>query len=481
MQPLKAKASIADIHAYQTGPFISTILREYDMRGIVGDTLTINNAYTLGLCFGTLLREQGGKTIATCYDGRLTSPDLHAALTQGLAETGCDIKAVGMGPTPLLYFAGHHLQTDAAIMVTGSHNAAHYNGFKMVLRNKPFYGAAIQDLGARAIDKHWKVSRDIGTLENITIDDAYLARLMVEATHMRPLKVVWDAGNGAAGPLLQALTAQLPGTHILLHADVDGRFPNHHPDPTVDANMVDLQKAVLAHKADLGIAFDGDGDRIGAVDEQGRIIRCDALLALYATEVLQNHPGATVIGDIKCSADLFKAIAASGGTPIMWKTGHSLIKSKMTETGAPLAGELSGHIFFADRFYGHDDALYGALRLLGIVSAGSVPLSALLTHMPARAGTAELRIDVPEAGKFTLMERIKSKLSKAFEGTGATLSTIDGIRMDWNNGWMLMRASNTQNCLVARLEADSPATLALYRTQLSGILSSEGLKLPLEG
>lgn len=459
--------------------FHPSILREYDVRGLVGDTLNEADAYALGLSFGTILRRAGGKSIATGYDGRASSPALHDALVKGLCETGCDATAVGIGPTPMIYFAARHLKTDAAIMVTGSHNPSAFNGFKMVLKNKPFYGDAIQAMGRQAASGDWDYAQ-AGTLKAQDVRDAYVDRLLTDLTSDRALNIVWDCGNGAAGDVLKALVKRLPGGHTVLFGDIDGNFPNHHPDPTVDKNLEALRAKVLETGADLGIAFDGDGDRIGAVDEKGGIIRSDMLLALYAGEVIHNNPGATIIGDVKCSGALFAEIARLGGNPIMWKTGHSLIKAKMAETKAPLAGELSGHIFFADKYYGFDDALYCSIRLLNILGRDQKTLSQHLAHLPTRMGTPEIRIDVDDAKKFAVVDRLKVFLRKAFEGQDYALSDIDGIRLDGPQGWLLVRASNTQGCLVARIEAQTPEILDLLHTRLSEALASEHLGLPLE-
>lgn len=455
--------------------FHDNILREYDIRGIVGKTLSVQDAKALGLSFGTIVRRAGGKTIAAGYDGRMSSPDLHAALVDGLAQTGCDVTTLGVGPTPMTYFAAHHLKTDAAIMVTGSHNPSDYNGFKMVLKNKPFYGAAIQALGEQSARGDWDIAEQPGRVSTVDISNAYIARLMADLTPGKPLNIVWDAGNGSAGDILNMLVKKLPGKHTVLFGDIDGNFPNHHPDPTVDKNLAALQAEMKKQGADLGIAFDGDGDRIGAVDDKGNVIRCDMLLALYAADVIKNNPGATIIGDVKCSGALFTEIARLGGTPLMWKTGHSLVKAKMAETGSPLAGELSGHIFFADKYYGFDDALYCAVRLLNIVGAADKALSQLLSHLPTRLGTPEMRFHVDEAKKFATATRLKEHLAKSFAGLGYTLSDIDGIRLDGPQGWLLVRPSNTEACLVARIEAQTPEILEFLQDRLAAALKAEDL------
>ncbi len=446
--------------------FDPTILREYDIRGQIGKNLSADDAYALGLAFGTFVaRENGGKTGTICvgYDGRLTSPAFCDALTKGLLETGQNVTQVGLGPTPMLYFAVKDRKADAGVMITGSHNPSDYNGFKMALQNSPVFGAAIQKIGEIAESGDF-ISGE-GALEVVDIQDRYVDRLMKDFTGTRDLKVAWDAGNGAAGEILRRLVKRLPGTHTLLFDDIDGNFPNHHPDPTVDKNLIDLQKAVADNSCDLGIAFDGDGDRIGVVDERGSVLRCDILMTLYAREVLETHPGAAIIGDVKCSQVMFDEINKMGGKAVMWKTGHSLIKDKMRELSAPLAGELSGHIFFADKYYGFDDALYCAIRLLNEVDHASGALSSLTAHLPRLHNTPEIRIDVDEAEKFDLVPRI----AKALEGNlpaGMVADNIDGIRISSDKGWWLLRPSNTQDVLVCRAEASSEEDLKIFKKMI---------------
>jgi phosphomannomutase len=472
MQPLPAMPQPLKFHP--------STLREYDIRGVVGKTLNAGDAYALGLSFGTIARRAGGASVVAGYDGRLSSPELHANLLEGLRKTGCDVTSLGVGPTPMTYFAAYHLKADAAVMVTGSHNPSDYNGFKMVLKNKPFYGTDIQSLGQQSEEGDWDIAPTPGRQSEIDVQSAYLARLMQDFVPGRPLNVVWDAGNGSAGDILGMLVKKLPGKHTVLFGDIDGTFPNHHPDPTVDKNLVSLQKKMKEVGADLGIALDGDGDRIGAIDENGTIIRCDMLLALYAAEIIKARPGSTIIGDVKCSGALFTEIKRLGGTPLMWKTGHSLVKAKMAETKSPLAGELSGHIFFADKYYGFDDALYCAIRLLNIVGSSAKQLSEHLAHLPTRLGTPEIRFEVDDAKKFEIAVRLKAHLTQMFEGQGYTLSDIDGIRLDGPQGWLLIRPSNTQPAMVARIEAQTPEILELLRRRLNEALSRELLSLPAE-
>ena len=338
--------------------FDPTTLREYDIRGTVGRTLSEADAFAIGRCFGSIVARQGGTTTAVGYDGRLSSPQLEEALVKGLSASGIVAVRIGRGPTPMLYYASTTLKTDGAVMVTGSHNPPDYNGFKMVLAGKPFFGEQIRALGDQALAGD-VVEETVATERNVDVAADYVARLLSDWDGGdRLLKVVWDNGNGAAGEVLQRLVAGLPGEHIVLNGTIDGRFPAHHPDPTVPANLQQLISEVAARRADIGIALDGDADRIGLIDDKGRILFGDQLMVLLARDVLRERPGATVIADVKASQVLFDEIARAGGNPLMWRTGHSLIKAKMAETGSPLAGEMSGHIFFADRWYGFDDALY---------------------------------------------------------------------------------------------------------------------------
>ncbi|MEC7122946.1 MAG: phosphomannomutase/phosphoglucomutase, partial [Pseudomonadota bacterium] len=370
--------------------FDPTILREYDIRGIVGQTLTNADARAIGRGFGSMLRARGGQRAALGFDGRLSSPRLHDAVAEGLRAAGVDVTSVGMGPTPMLYFASHVLDVDGGIMITGSHNPPDYNGFKMVMLGKSFFGDDIQALGA--LMAAGDVASGDGGFAEVDLRERYRARLAEEFAPAHRLKIVWDCGNGAAGDIVTALTAGLAADHTVLFGDVDGTFPNHHPDPTVAENLADLIAAVADQGADLGVGFDGDGDRIGVVDDQGRIIWGDQLLAILAEEVLAESPGATIIADVKASQALFDRIAALGGAPLMWRTGHSLIKAKMAETDAPLAGEMSGHIFFKDRYYGFDDALYVAMRLIGRLARTGEKLSALRDRLPDMVNTPEIRI-----------------------------------------------------------------------------------------
>jgi phosphomannomutase len=455
--------------------FDHTAIREYDIRGIIGKTLSTGDAYAVGRGFATMLREKGGTKAAVGYDGRLSSPSMEAATVEGLCDGGVSVLRVGLGPTPMLYFAVRSLSLDGGVMITGSHNPAEYNGFKMMMGKGAFYGAAIKRLAEIAASGAY-AGGPKGASEERPVLDTYVDCLIQDYRGDKTLTVAWDAGNGAAGEAMARLTEKLPGRHHLLYQTIDGNFPNHHPDPTVPKNLVDLQATVAAVKADLGIAFDGDGDRIGVVDGQGRILWGDQLMVLFAREVLAGKPGATIIADVKASQVLFDQIAAAGGQPLMWRTGHSLIKAKMAETGSPLAGEMSGHIFFADRYYGYDDALYAAVRILGIVSRGPESLAAMRDGLPQVINTPELRFPCSEERKFTVVEEVARRLAKA----GARVSDVDGVRVNTDDGWWLLRASNTQDVLVARCESKTAKGLERLKAALSKELSASGVALPTE-
>ena len=453
--------------------FHPSILREYDIRGIVGETLYPADAIAIGRCLATLVRRAGGRRIAVGYDGRLSSPELEAALLAGLLEAGAEVLRVGRGPTPMLYYAATTERTDAAVMVTGSHNPPTHNGFKMMVGGKPFFGRQIAELGTQAAAGDWDPAT--GTSRDIDVAAAYVARLAQDWDGGdRALDVVWDNGNGAAGEVLARLVARLPGTHTILNGDIDGRFPAHHPDPTVAANLAQLIAEVRSRGADVGVAFDGDADRIGLVDDTGAILFGDQLLVLLARDVLATRPGATIIADVKASQVLFDEVARAGGAPLMWKTGHSLIKAKMAETGAPLAGEMSGHIFFADRWYGFDDALYAAVRALGVIARLPGQLSAAREALPAVVNTPELRFACDETRKFAVISEVAARLRAA----GAEVAETDGVRVRTKDGWWLLRASNTQAVLVARAEAADAAGLDRLKAALVAQLEASGLSAP---
>jgi phosphomannomutase len=448
------------------------IFKAYDIRGIVGKTLTPGAVEAIGQAVGSESRERGRSTVAIGRDGRLSGPALSAALTTGLQKSGVDVIDVGQVATPMVYFAAYHLETHSCVMVTGSHNPPDYNGFKMMMGKKSFFGEEIQKLGAIAAKGDWENGQ--GKVDQKDILDAYAARLLKDVKPGKKLKVAWDTGNGAVGVSIRAVVDKLPGEHFVLNEKVDGTFPAHHPDPTVPKNLEQLMAEVKKQGCDLGIAFDGDGDRIGAIDGKGRVLWGDQLLVLWSRDVLKSHPGATIIADVKASQVLFDEIAKAGGKPMMFKTGHSLIKSKMAEIKAPLAGEMSGHIFFADTFYGFDDALYCGLRLLNIVANSKESLAEMRDGLPQPVNTPELRFDCPDERKFGVVEEVKARLKKA----GAKFSDIDGVRVSTKDGWWLLRASNTQPVLVARCEAPDEAGLQRLMTDLKAALSASDVTLP---
>ena len=452
-----------------THQFNPTILREYDIRGIVGDTLTESDAYALGRTFAALALAEGAKRIAVGRDGRTHSGMLEAALIHGLNEGGVDVVQVGMGPSPMLYFATYYLDVDGGLQVTGSHNPADYNGFKLLLKGRSIFGAEIQQIGRRAASGEW--SEGSGSIEEVDIREAYVDRLL-QGFSGKPFRIGWDCGNGAAGPILDMLVERLPGQHHVIFSQVDGRFPNHHPDPTVETNLSDLKQLVAREQLDFGIAFDGDGDRIGAIDSKGRVIWGDQLLMILAEAVLRELPGETIIADVKASQTLFDRIAELGGKPLMWKTGHSLIKAKMKETAAPLAGEMSGHIFFKHRWYGFDDALYAAVRLIEAVSASGKSLTQLKDAMPSAVATPEMRFQVDESRKFAIVDEVRDRLST----DGAKVDATDGVRVSTADGWWLIRASNTQDVLVARAEASDEAGLERLVEQIDAQLAKSGVE-----
>jgi phosphomannomutase len=452
--------------------FDPTILREYDIRGLTGKTLTTKDAHAVGRAFGTIVSRKGGKRVHVGRDGRLTSPELESAAVEGLMECGLEAVRIGMGATPMLYYATFTRESDAGLMITGSHNPSEYNGFKMVLKKKAFFGADILKLGEMAAAGDYVSGKGKESQENVF--DDYIKRLVSDFEGDKPLTVGWDAGNGAAGPAMAALVKHLPGKHVLQYETVDGTFPNHHPDPTVPENLAQLQALVKRENCDLGIAFDGDGDRIGVVDGQGRILWGDQLMTVWARGVIERKPGATIIADVKASQVLFDEVKRMGGSPLMWKTGHSLIKSKMAEVGAPLAGEMSGHIFFADRYYGYDDALYAAVRLLSIVSRSKESLAEIRNRLPQVINTPEIRFPCADDRKFAVVDEVKGRLQSA----KANVNDVDGVRVLTKDGWWLLRASNTQDVLVARCESTSEDGLKRLKSDLVAQLTQSGVTPP---
>ncbi|MBC2669911.1 phosphoglucomutase/phosphomannomutase PgmG [Novosphingobium piscinae] len=459
-------------------PLPPAILREYDIRGVFGETLGPDDARAIGRSFATLVRRAGGSRVAVGYDGRLSSPVLEHALVEGLTASGVDVVRIGLGPTPMLYFAEASMEdVQGGIQVTGSHNPANHNGFKLVLEGHPVFGEALQRLGAIAAAGDW--CDGIGRIETREVLNGYVGRLAAELDGIAPaaldgLRLGWDTGNGAAGPAVEALVARLPGTHHLLFTPVDGTFPHHHPDPTDPANLRDLQALVAAKQLDFGVAFDGDGDRLGAIDATGRVIWGDQLLMIFAEDLLRAQPGAAVIADVKASAALFDHVAALGGRAEMWRTGHSLIKSRMKQTGAPLGGEMTGHLFFADRYFGFDDALYAAVRLIGATVRLGRSVTALRGAMPTLATTPELRFAVDPARKQAVIAAVHEQLAAA----GAKVVALDGVRVETADGWWLLRASNTQDMLTARAEARDAAGLARVLAALDAALAGAGVVRP---
>lgn len=449
-----------------------SIFREYDIRGIAGRDLTAEFAEAVGQTYARYIAERApgaGRarfTVSVGWDCRLTSDSYSEALVRGLLAGGVDVVRIGVCPSPLTYFSVFHLDLDGGIMITGSHNPADYNGFKICVGKDTIHGHQIQELRA-IMEKHdFKPAVQPGKVSDFEIIPAYLDHLVKNARPTKKMKVVIDAGNGTACTVAPALFRRLGADVVELFCDMDGRFPNHHPDPTVPANLKDLVGKVIAEKADFGVAFDGDSDRIGLVDEKGRILYGDELMVLFSRDILKELPGATIISEVKSSHRLYADIAARGGKPIMWKTGHSLIKSKMKETKAALAGEMSGHIFFADRYFGYDDAIYAALRIYEIAGKALGPVSSLTSDLPPSFSTPEIRLDCDDALKFKLVEETKRRLSDGRKASD--INDIDGVRVDFGDGWGLVRASNTQPVLVLRFEASSQARM----DELRGIVES---------
>ena len=450
--------------------FNTTILREYDIRGIVGSSLTPSDALALGRTLGTIAAAKSGRIAVVGYDGRTSSPALEEEMCRGLAACGLYVLRIGLVPTPCLYFAAKVLDAAIGVMITGSHNPPEYNGFKIVMNNLPFYGKDIQRLRDLAYRGVW-INGVGGVIESDAMG-AYVTRLVKDQKRGRHLKVAWDPGNGAAGEATLRLARGLPGDHVVINEKIDGSFPNHHPDPTVEENLEQLKAAVAEENCDLGIAFDGDGDRIGVVDNEGEVIWGDQLLAILARDVLARNPEASVLADVKASQVLFDEIKRLNGKPVMCPTGHSIIKSKMAETGAPLAGEMSGHVFFADQYFGFDDALYAAVRLINYVASQPKSLSEIRKELPVMVNTPEIRVDVSEERKFDIVDEIKERLSQE---DGVEVNDIDGVRVNENGGWWLIRASNTQNALVLRCEAKNEADLETLKKRAADQLVASGV------
>ncbi|MEO8131077.1 MAG: phosphomannomutase/phosphoglucomutase [Bryobacteraceae bacterium] len=443
----------------------STIFREYDIRGVADVDLLSPGIEIMGRAIGTYFIRRAGSNINLGRDCRLSSDRLHAALLKGLLLAGCHVTDVGVVPTPLLYFSAFHLQASGGVMITGSHNPAEYNGFKVMAGKSTIHGAEIQEILRIITDEDFASGE--GSLQSCDIVTPYVDEIASRFQFQRRVKVVLDGGNGTAGPAMHRLLEKLNVDATEIFFDMDGRFPNHHPDPTVEENLTHLQQAVKQHGAELGIAFDGDADRIGAIDENGVVIWGDYLLLIYAREILTRKPGATFIGEVKCSQVLYDQLEKLGGKPIMFKTGHSLIKAKMKEEHAELAGEMSGHIFFADQYYGFDDALYAACRLIDIVANSGKPLSAQTAGLPALVSTPEIRLDMPDEIKFDVVAEVAAHFRKTHK-----IFDIDGARVLFPKGWGLVRASNTQPVLVMRFEAETPELLAAYRAEVEAAVQT---------
>ena len=451
-----------------THRFDPSILREYDIRGTVGRTLGPADAVAVGRSFGTRVRRAGGTRVAVGRDGRTTSPMLEAALIEGLTASGIHVVRVGIGPTPMLYFAEATLEVDGGVQVTGSHNPPQDNGFKMMLQGAAFYGDDVADLARLAAVGDWE--QGAGDVTEAEVIDDYVARLRAGHTG-GAFRVGWDAGNGAAGPVIEKLVKLLPGEHHLLFTNIDGDFPHHHPDPTIEANLADLKRLVADKRLDFGLAFDGDGDRIGAVDGLGRVVWGDQILSILAEPVLREEPGAPIIADVKSSQYLFDRIAELGGRPIMWKSGHSVLKAKMKQERAPITGELSGHIFFGQDYYGFDDAQYAAVRLIGALHLIGMGLTEARDRMPPLVNTPELRFAVDPARKAAVVDEVAARLDAA----GVDVNRIDGVRVTTPDGWWLLRASNTQDVLVVRAEAEDDGALARLLAAVDDELGRSGI------
>jgi phosphomannomutase/phosphoglucomutase len=436
-----------------------TIFREYDIRGIADRDLPSEDVSKLGQAIGTLLQRRTGRRINVARDCRLSGERLRDALIHGLIASGCEVTDLGIVPTPVLYYSAFQRKASGAVMITGSHNPSEYNGFKIVCGASTIHGPEIQEL-YRLIQTGDLLVGD-GSVESCDIVPEYVGEIASQFHWDRRIKVAVDAGNGTAGPVMHRLLRRLNVEPVELFFEMDGAFPNHHPDPTVEENLQALAAKVRETGAELGLAFDGDSDRLGAVDEKGEVVWGDYLTLIYAREILSRKPGATFIGEVKCSQVMYDEIERLGGRAVMYKTGHSLIKAKMKEENAELAGEMSGHLFFADRYYGYDDALYAACRLMEIVARSGKPLSAQLDGLPRMVSTPEIRVDCPDEEKFEVIRLVAERFRKTHK-----VIDVDGVRVIFERGWGLARASNTQPVLVLRFEAQSPEWLAQYRREV---------------
>ena len=449
--------------------FNKSIFRAYDIRGIVADTLSVKDAYYIGYNFAKKIKDKFGSiNIIVGYDGRLSSPILEKSLIKGLYDNGANITRIGLCASPMLYYASIRLRAEGAIMITGSHNPSEYNGFKMLTKEGSYYGKQISSLMEIK-----SMPLLYGNIHYFDISNSYITKLVNSISFKKNnLTVVWDPGNGSTGNIVKKLIKHLPGRHILINSDIDGTFPSHHPDPTEEKNLIEIKKSIKKNRADIGIAFDGDGDRIGVVESKGKLISGDKLLLLFAIDILKKKPKAKIIADVKASNLIFKTINNLGGTAIMCKTGHSLIKTKMKKTKALLAGEMSGHIFFSDEYYGFDDALYASIRLLNILSKG-FNLERFLEKFKNLHSTPEIKVYCEDNYKFTVIDKIVKIISKKYKD----VSYIDGIRVNLSFGWWLIRASNTQPAIIVRCEANSRKNLFDLIKELRLILSKFDLKL----
>lgn len=476
--------TLAKMPEYSTKTIDAGILRAYDIRGVFNETLDVDTAFSIGKAFATIIatrRNIPNPRIAAARDGRLSSPALSEALMAGMASAGAEVLDTGLGPTPMLYFAAKHLNADAGIMVTGSHNPPTHNGFKMTIGSLPFYGDDIQEIGQRAASGDLKNGN--GTITDTPVFESYVNRLLQDfrTEGARQLTIVWDPGNGAAGEVVEQLAKRMPGVHYTLNTAIDGTFPSHHPDPTIPANLAEMIAEVKRRGADLGVAFDGDGDRLGAVDAEGNILWGDQMMVFFSRAILAERPGACIIADVKASQALFDDITAHGGRALMWKTGHSLIKAKMIEEKAAIAGEMSGHIFFADKYYGYDDGLYSAVRLIDLVAHSEETLAEMRAGLPALLNTPEIRIDVPAERKFDIVEEIRGRVkAEITAGKPYELNEVDGVRVKNGNGWWLARASNTQAALIVRCEAQDEATLEALKTMVEAQLGASDIPTDLD-
>ena len=453
--------------------FDKTVLREYDIRGVIDQTLNQNDAYVLGQLLGLIVLDKHGTKVCVGFDGRESSPFLCEKLSDGFTSVGIDVINIGCIPTPLLYFSSFFFNADAGVVVTGSHNPSKYNGFKISLNNKPFFGEDIKNLGV--ISKNYSYIKKSGNKIYKNISNKYIQRILKDFNGNKKLRVVWDPANGSGGKIISDLVKFLPGEHYVINSDIDGTFPNHHPDPTKNENLKQIIIEIQEKKADFGFAFDGDGDRLVVVDSNGNALLGDQLLLILAESVLQDHPGGTIIADVKSSQILFDKIQILGGIPIMYKTGHSNIKKKIHETGAVLAGEMSGHVFFADKYYGFDDAIYAATRFLSIFSSKTQNLNEIISKLPKIFNTPEIRFFCNDSEKFEVISNIRSRLiSSEYK-----VNDIDGLRVTTPSGWWLLRASNTEPALVARCEADTLEHLNQMVSILSYELSLNNIKLPI--